>query len=479
MKKGKMNPRRIAVLITALLVFGGAPGQVLASRDAAVMVPANFSRLSEDVGPSVVNIRTVKIIKGGGRVFRQFPMNPRGRGGNDELFNEFFKRFYGNERERNYKQRSLGSGFFIDSKGYIVTNNHVIENADEITVALSNGKEYEAEIIGRDPQTDIAVIKTKSGKDFPALKLGSSKAMEVGEWVVAIGSPFGLAHTVTAGIISAKGRVIGSGPYDDFLQTDASINPGNSGGPLINLEGEVIGINTMIVAGGQGIGFAIPVDLASGIIDQLKNRGEVTRGWLGVTIQDLKEGMAEYYGIEGGEGVFVVDVVKGDPADSAGIRGGDVILSIQGEKVKDARDLTARVALIEVGDEVAVKVMRGGKEKVFKVTVGKRPDAPATGSARELETDELGVTVTPVTPELAARLNLDSKEGIIVSHVVPESRGAQAGFRKGDIILEVNRNKVAAVEDVKRFYEEVKKGRKVSFLVKRPASGIILIQVEK
>ena len=257
-------------------------------------VPGNFSRLAEMAGPAVVNIRTVKTIKGGGPVFRQFQRGPRGR---ENPFDDFFERFFGENVPREFKQPSLGSGFIIDKKGFVVTNNHVIEDADQIKVKLDDDMEFDAEVVGRDPNTDLALLKIESEKDLPVLTMGDSNELKIGQWVVAIGSPFGLERTVTAGIVSAKGRVIGSGPYDDFIQTDASINPGNSGGPLLNMKGEVIGINTAIIASGTGIGFAIPVNLAEGIIAQLKSEGEVTRGWLGVAIQDLTSEMAEYYGL--------------------------------------------------------------------------------------------------------------------------------------------------------------------------------------
>jgi serine protease Do len=248
--------------------------------------PESFSTLAETVSPAVVNISTVKTIKGGGPVFRHFYQGPWG---DQDPFKDFFDKFFGDEQQREFKQRSLGSGFIIDKDGYIVTNNHVIADADEIKVKLNSGKEYDAKIIGRDPSTDIALIKIKADSNYSVAKLGDSDALKVGEWVVAIGSPFGLEHTVTAGIVSAKGRVIGSGPYDDFIQTDASINPGNSGGPLINMKGNVVGINTAIIASGQGIGFAVPVNMAKGVIKQLKEEGEVTRGWLGVGIQDIND----------------------------------------------------------------------------------------------------------------------------------------------------------------------------------------------
>ena len=253
--------------ILALSSFYQVSG-VEAKTGAFLSAPESFNQLAENASPAVVNIRTVKTIKGGGRVFRQFKKGPFGE---DDPMKDFFDRFFGEDRPRDFKQRSLGSGFIIGKDGYIVTNNHVVKNADKIQVILKDEKEFEANIIGRDDNTDLALIKIKSDSDLPVLQFGDSETLKVGQWVVAIGSPFGLEHTVTAGIVSAKGRVIGSGPYDDFIQTDASINPGNSGGPLINMEGKVVGINTAIIAGGSGIGFAIPINLAKKIIDQLKS----------------------------------------------------------------------------------------------------------------------------------------------------------------------------------------------------------------
>ncbi len=338
-----------AALAAAALIWGwgfagDGPGALSAARATTIeppLVPASFSQLAEAVGPAVVNIRTVKTLKGGGPVFRHFQREPFGK---EHPFNEFFERFFGDEQQREFRQPSLGSGFIIDKDGFVVTNNHVIEDADQIKVKLDDEKEFEAQVVGRDPSTDIALLKIKSANDLPFVKMGDSAQMKVGQWVVAIGSPFGLERTVTAGIVSAKGRAIGSGPYDDFIQTDASINPGNSGGPLINMKGEVIGINTAIIASGQGIGFAIPVNLAKGIIAQLKSGGEVTRGWLGVAIQDVSQEMADYYGVDAKKGVFVADVFKGDPADAAGIKPKDIITEVNGRTVETTRQLTALVA---------------------------------------------------------------------------------------------------------------------------------------
>ena len=290
------NRKHWISIIAVLFVIGAAvavvpnPSTAAKKAPAVQMVPASFTALADEARPSVVNIRTVKTMKDGGRVFRHFfgPFNRRGPFNDQDPF-----RFFGPGDEgpsRDFKQRSLGSGFIIDKEGYIVTNNHVIENADEITVKLSNDKEYKAEIVGRDPNTDLALIKIDGADNLHPLSFGNSDNLAVGSWVVAIGSPFGLEQTVTAGIVSAKGRIIGSGPYDDFIQTDASINPGNSGGPLINMNGEVVGINTAIIASGQGIGFAIPITMAQGIIAQLQSGGEVTRGWLGGRYSGSQQG---------------------------------------------------------------------------------------------------------------------------------------------------------------------------------------------
>ncbi|MGD9278977.1 MAG: trypsin-like peptidase domain-containing protein, partial [Desulfobacterales bacterium] len=280
-KNKKDNPRKNYVIFIVLLAVGifvlssfNPASGLETNAGTSLLAPESFNKLAENASPAVVNIRTVKIIKGGGRVFRHFKKGPFGE---DDPFHDFFDRFFGEERPHDFKQRSLGSGFIISKDGYIVTNNHVVENAEKIEVILKDEKEFDAEIIGRDANTDLALIKIKTDRDLPVLLFGDSDALKIGQWVVAIGNPFGLEHTVTAGIVSAKGRVIGSGPYDDFIQTDASINPGNSGGPLISMEGKVVGINTAIIAGGSGIGFAIPINLVKNIVDQLKSSGEVTR----------------------------------------------------------------------------------------------------------------------------------------------------------------------------------------------------------
>ena len=280
--------------------------------------PRSFTDLAKRMKPSVINIRSTKLVKNTGRGFWS-PFSPKGPF-RDFFGDEFFERFFDEMPPREFPQNSLGSGFIIDEQGYILTNNHVIEKADKIKVILSDEKEFDAEVMGRDPKTDIALIKIEATKPLQPVTMGNSDELQVGEWVIAIGNPFGLEHTVTAGIVSAKGRVIGSGPYDDFIQTDASINLGNSGGPLINMRGEVIGINTAIIAGGPGIGFAIPINMAKQILSQLKEKGEVTRGWLGVMIQKVTPELAKQFGLEKSEGALVAQVMEDSPAEKAGIK---------------------------------------------------------------------------------------------------------------------------------------------------------------
>jgi serine protease Do len=434
------------------------------------MVPASFSELAKQAQPGVVNIRTVKTVKGGGRVFRHFfgnPFNPQ------DPFHNFGPA--PDERAPDYKQRSLGSGFIIDRDGYIVTNNHVIEGADEIKVSLADDKEFDAEIVGRDPNTDLALIKIKGASDLVPLKLGDSDKLAVGSWVVAIGSPFGLQQTVTAGIVSAKGRVIGSGPYDDFIQTDASINPGNSGGPLLNMNGEVVGINTAIVAQGQGIGFAIPINLAQGIIGQLKTHGSVTRGWLGVGIQDLTPELAEYYGLKDKKGVLVAQVFEGDPADKAGIKAKDVIVEVDGKPVGSSRELTAMIAAIPVGQKTPVKILRDGQEKTVNVEIAKRPESERLAKSESENGSELGIQIAEITPELARRFgHSETEKGVVVVGVKPGSKAEEAGVQQGDLVKEVNRKPVTTPDELRA---EIEKRDKIQLLVKRPNAGFVVIKI--
>lgn len=468
----------LAVLLAAGILFNQAPWDINTTYAAeTLMIPVNFSELAKKAKPSVVNIRTEKVVKGGGQVFRHFFDSPFGQ---KSPFDDFFAPFFENRPEPDYKQRSLGSGFIIDRNGYIVTNNHVIENADEIKVKLSDDTEYDAEIIGRDPNTDLALIKINPKKVLKTLPLGDSDKLKVGSWVTAIGSPFGLEQTVTAGIVSAKGRTIGSGPYDDFIQTDASINPGNSGGPLINLKGEVVGINTAIIAGAQGIGFAIPINMAKGIIDQLKDSGEVSRGWLGVGIQELTPELAKYYGIKEKKGVLVTQVNEGDPAGQAGIKVKDIILAVDGIPVHTTRDLSMRIANTPVGQKVTIKLVREGKELNVKVKLARRSDdkSPA-GRGAGIE-DSFGARLTSLTAENARRYGFpENEKGVLILDIAPGQKAHNAGLRRGDLIKEINHQSVLTVNEFENRLNKIKSGENVQLLIKRGRIGYYVINFEK
>jgi serine protease Do len=436
--------------------------------------PNLFVDLTKRVKPGVVNISTKKVVKGGGKVFRQFNPPSRERDLFKDFFgDEFFNRFFGDTPQRDFVQRSLGSGFIIDKEGYIITNNHVIEGASEIHVRLSTEKEYEAEIVGRDSKTDIALIKIKAWNDLPVVELGDSDRVEIGEWVMAIGNPFGLSHTVTVGIVSAKGRVIGSGPYDDFIQTDASINPGNSGGPLFNINGEVVGINTAIVASGQGIGFAIPINVAKEIIPQLKKKGKVTRGGIGVYVQKMTPELAKSFGLEKGEGALVADVIPGGSAETAGIRRGDVITKFDGKEIHEMNELPRLVAATPVGKEVEVDLLREGKPLKLKLKVGElKEEAPAV--TEEKAQIDLGMSVQEITPEMARQLRLKEAGGVIVTQVEPGSGAEETGVQRGDIIQEINGQPVRKLGDYQSAIGKVKKDEVVRLLIKRGDRNLYL-----
>jgi serine protease Do len=436
----------------------------------------DFASLAERLSPAVVNISTSS---SGGTPSGQAPRgrgpeNPFGRDPHE--FWEPFERFFGPMPRPQFKQRSLGSGFLINKDGYILTNNHVVEDADEILVKLSNTKEYKAKIIGRDPKTDIAVIKIDDVRDLTVVTLGDSDSLRVGEWVMAIGNPFGLEHTVTAGIVSAKGRFIGQGSYDQFIQTDVAINPGNSGGPLINLKGEVVGINTAIFSrsgGNIGIGFAIPINLAKELLPELEAKGKVTRGWLGVLIQKVTPDIAESLGLKEAQGALVADVVKEGPAEEAGIKVGDVIVEFDGHVVKDSTELPLLVARTPVGKAAKLKVIRDKSTLTIEVTVGElRDDEVAVETGKETQ---FGLTVQPLTPEIAENLGIGGDvKGVVVSGVEPGSAADEAGIRRGDVIMEVNREPVKDLASYRKAMKGTSKGKSVLLLVRRGDNTIFI-----
>lgn len=436
--------------------------------------PPDFVELSKRLKPSVVNIGTEKTVKTQRRTQRPFGGgSPFG----SDPFQEFFDRFFEDQMPQGYKQRSLGSGFVISEDGYILTNNHVIEGADDIKVKFDDGRELKGEIKGVDPKLDLALIKVNSREKLKAAELGDSDAIQVGEWVMAIGNPFGLAETVTAGIVSAKGRVIGSGPYDDFIQTDASINPGNSGGPLFNANGEVVGINTAIIAGGQGIGFAIPVNMAKSIIPQLRDTGKVARGWLGVSIQPVTRELSQAFGLEDERGALVSEVTPESPAQKAGIKAGDVIVEFDGKVIKEMNDLPRIVAATSAGKEVEVKVVREKKAETVTVVIEKLRDGEEASSLTE--TSKLGIAVAEITRDLAATYRLKELSGVIVTEVKLDGLAQKAGIQRGDVIREINGVQVATVADYDKAVSSVKKGGALRILLRRGgANRFVAIQLD-
>lgn len=455
-----------------------------------------FVQIAKKQNPAVVNVS----IKGKAEVApqRNFPAprpgprrGPRRGPGQDkspDSFRDFYDRFFNERPNQNQKpKRGMGSGFVIDKEGHILTNYHVIEDADEIVVMLeSDGKEkeYSATLIGSDSKTDIALIKINrkpgDNTEFPFLELGSSENLEVGEWVVAIGNPFGLSHTVTVGVVSALGRSIGAGPYDEFIQTDASINPGNSGGPLINIDGQVIGINTAIISGNAGgnvgIGFAIPINIAKGILKDLKENGSVTRGWLGVMIQKITPELEKSFSLNQSEGALVGDVIPDGPAAKGGIKRGDVIINFNNQPVSDMEDLPKIVAATNPGSAVDVEVIRDGARKILRVTIEVLKDSQELVVAKA---DLLGLQVQDITEELAESLKLQGVEGVLVSDVVAGNPASEAGIRRGDVISEMNRSPVKNIGDYQNLLASVKKGSSVLFLIKRGGTTIyIAVKVE-
>jgi serine protease Do len=423
----------------------------------------NFAELAERVSPSVVNIQTSKTVSRG-------PMRL------PHPFEEFFGRELF-EGHREFTVPSLGSGFVISEDGYIVTNNHVVEEVDTIKVVFLDDRELDAEVVGRDPKTDIALIRVITDEPLRALPLGNSEVARPGDWVVAIGNPFGLAHTVTAGIISALGRNIGQGPYDNFIQTDAAINPGNSGGPLLNLRGEVIGINTAINPRANTIGFAVPINMAKEILPQLRASGHVTRGWLGVHIQRITPELAEALELEESKGALVSKVDPEGPAFAAGLERGDVIVEFDGVEIDAMEELPRIVGGTPVGKKVEVVVLRDGKRKKIDVDLGQleEPEVMASVESEEGPT-AFGLRVQNLTPDVAEQLGLESDEGVVITSIEPGSPASEAGLRRGDVILEVDRK---VVDNVKNLRKQLRAGGDGILLLVRRGESTVFIPLKR
>jgi serine protease Do len=476
--KSKLSPMALASVVSVLagMALSGAVERYHAgvqpahAASSAASIGAgqglpDFISLAKRFSPSVVNVSTTQIRKA----------TQDGPGLGDDQMGQFFERFFGAPAPRGPQRRGgQGSGFIIDSNGTILTNYHVVDGAEKISVTLSDGKNYDAKVVGKDQKSDIAVVKIDAGRDLPAVNLGDSDRLEVGEWVMAIGNPFGLDHSVTSGIVSAKGRNIGAGPYDNFIQTDASINPGNSGGPLINLRGEVVGINTAIFSqsgGNIGIGFAIPANAVKELLPQLRDKGKVVRGFIGTSVQKVTPEIADSLGLKRARGALVADVIKGGPAERAGLKPGDIIIEFDRKEIKDFSDLPIQVARVAPGMLVQVKVLRDGKETALPLTVGEMKESEVIASTQE---GDFGLTVQPVTPQLAENLGLERAEGLVITAVKRGSAAEEAGLRSGDVITEINRQPIKNLADFNRELTRSEKAKSVLLLVRRGQSSLFL-----
>jgi len=420
--------------------------------------------LAKRLQPAVVNISTKRVEEGMPQLQSPF--------GENDPFNQFFKQFFGNQPRRTV--RSLGSGFIIDPNGYVVTNNHVVDGANEIRAKLSDGRELPAKVLGKDPKTDLALLKIEAAA-LPVVPLGDSSQLQVGEPVMAIGNPFGLEQTVTTGIVSATGRVIGEGPYDDFIQTDASINPGNSGGPLINTRGQAVGINAAIFSqsgGSIGIGFAIPVNIAKSVVSQLAATGHVLRGWLGVTIQRLTPDLARSFNLPDTDGALVASVVDGSPAMKAGVRNGDVLTEYNGRKIVRSDDLPRAVADTPVGSTVPLTVVRDGKTLKLQATIARLVEPEAENVVAASGKPSLGLILQTVTPALAHELGLGDHRGALVRGVKDSSPAANAGIQPGDVIVEADHHPVKSADELKGLLEKHATGTPVLLLVHRNGGSL-------
>ena len=439
----------------------------------------DFTDLVKEFSPAVVNISTSQKRRQPG----QRPQLPKGFEipdlPEDSPFNEFFRRFFGEGEIEEFNTQSLGSGFIISDDGYVISNNHVIKDADEIIVRLSDRREFVAKLVGSDDRSDVALLKIDA-TDLPVVKLGTRYELKVGEWVLAIGSPFGFEHSVTAGIVSAKGRSLPRENYVPFIQTDVAINPGNSGGPLFNLDGEVVGVNSQIFSrtgGFMGLSFAIPINVAMNVADQLRTKGKVSRGWLGVLIQDVTRELAESFGMEKPEGALIAKVLPDSPAEKAGFQVGDIVMSFAGKHVDRSSQLPPIVGSTKVGDEVPVEILRDGKSETLSVLIAELPEEDeiklaASGENGGAEANKLGLSVTDLTDELRKKHQIE-ENGVLVEEVSP-GPASRAGVRKGDVILMLNNTKVKDSAHFAELSKDLPTGKAVSVLIQRQGNPIFL-----
>jgi serine protease Do len=420
-----------------------------------------FVQVAKKVQPSVVSIRSERTVT----------LSPEGRGEDffkGTPFEDFFKQHGGPPMKR--KQMGEGSGVIVDPKGYILTNYHVVAGADKLAVRLFDGRELKGTVQGTDSKTDLAVVHVEA-MDLPLAVLGDSDKIQVGEWAIAIGSPFGLEETVTVGVISAKGRTgLGTGTYEDFIQTDASINPGNSGGPLVNIEGEVIGINAMIISPGQGIGFAIPINLAKSIMEELIKTGKIIRPWVGIGLQDLTPELMNNFNVKEKEGALISQIYEGSPAEKADLKTGDIIIQIDGKKIKDSQDVVREVLKRQVGQKILFEVIRDGKHTEVAVITAQMPSELGEQRPARPAKEWFGLRVSMVTPDIAKQLGFAKAEGVIIEGVEMGSAAQGAGLRKGDVILEVNRQRIKDENDYRDAMEKVKPDQGILLLISREGS---------
>jgi len=491
-----MRSKKVLLLMTTAIIFLVAlparpngeklwtelknPGGL--SPDAPLRL-SSFRKLAKKLSPSVVNIKTIKSVNmGSGGFFRHFG----GRRFFKDPFFDMYKRFFKSPRRR-FKNRGLGTGVIINKKGYILTNQHVIAKADKIIVSLSTHKEVRGKVIGADPKTDLALIKIDTNQDLPVAPLGDSDKLQIGDWVVAIGNPFGLDHTVTAGIVSAKGRKNinpgrREGYYADFIQTDASINPGNSGGPLINIRGEVIGINTAINRAGQGIGFAIPINMAKTLLPQLRY-GKVRRSWIGVHIQPVTPHLARSFGLTNPRGALIADVIAGSPADKAGLMAGDLILKFNGTRIMSSSDLPWLASTAGIGKKIYLTIKRQGRIMTVPLVLAEFPEdgkvALRTSRGSQDRASGLGLQVGNITQRLLRKLKLGKRRGVVVLEVKSGSEAEEAGIKVRDVIIKVNFKRIRNTKDFTKIIRSLKKGRAVNFYLRRGKGHIWIALVKK